>query len=510
MRILNLRNRILTFPLLLLCLALPSYSLTFPQDNLYSLRTEYLLDAGYLWSANSIYHPFGLFSLTDSANTPPEDDNCRWLYQFLNEIPSGFNSAYTKDKTLTGLSQIGLNTAYYRGEDFSSRGLAVQPYLWSGWIFRQHYYLQLYGRTTNEQQSLPHFTGVPRDIARAGMNTGEIDQAVAGYRNSWVNLEYGRFREIHGPLTEDNLFLSGNSPAYERLMLQLDFGKISYRYFFGYLETIEDTAFIDRYITSRSLQYSNRKNFVLGVEEVSILAGPDRNVDFAFLNPLSLHLEIDLNNRTNMGGRNYANAVWNIFADWLIRQNLRASFSLSLDEIKLEWQERAEGSPDIFAYLLKTAWTPVRNPFTLTLGAKYIRLSTYYGQHNYPYVNAVTRGEFIGNSLGNDADLLAASARIIFDIPLILETEIGMKRRGDNSLLENPYVEFNNPTIQSFPSGEMRKNFYLKTGLNYHLLKRCDIFFNSVFDLYHKGEDSSLLAWNIGLHYRFPEFIYSY
>ena len=327
-----------------------------------------------------------------------------------------------------------------------------------------------------------------------------------GYQDRWVNVEYGRSREIWGPMQEDNLVLSGNSPPYERLLAQLSLGKIKFRYFYGFLETVTNDEYdlVNRYITGRSIQYSNNKNLILGVSEVTILAGPYRTIDFAFFNPLALHLESDLNNHSSSGTRNYNNAIWALYCYWKCIPSIRLSASLAMDEITLEWQERKKGIPDRLGYFSRIAWTPFREPFGLTAIASYTRLDSYFGQHGYPYINFINRNGFLGNSIGNDADKISITLRLIFKFSTLVELELGRHRWGDNSLLENPYSAYPENIIQSFPSGDKCENNFLAIKIDSQLLSNLKVGFDGHIDLSHSGEDSSLEKYNFIFRYQLP------
>ena len=485
----------------------PAVAQTYPQDLDYSPRIETLLDAGVLWNINSLYHPLTCYS-PDSSSESSELETFSWLENYLLEYTT--KATQPTDTSRIGLniliaSGIGLN--YQAGAARAFEEVAFQPYFWLQAKFRNNWYSRIYIRATNEKESLPHFTGVPRDISRLGLNTGEIDQSVIGYQDKWVNVEYGRSREIWGPMVENNLILSGETPAYERLMTQLKLGRFTLRYQFGFLETIYDEEFINRYIVGKCLQYSNNKNLLIGIQEVSILMGPNRNLDLAYLNPLQFHLETDLNKRSTSSVLNYNNAIWTIHFDWLPLKSLRLSGSIAMDEFQLDQQDRNEGRPDVMGYLIRTSWTPLRKYQGLTLIAKYIKLDTYFGQHDYKYANFVDRGSFIGHPIGNDADQISAAVRMVFRYPLMMEIELGRRRWGDNSLLSNPYTIYPDFVQVSFPSGEKRENHYLTLKLNSQPLKYLSFSLDGQIDLSHSGEASSLEKYNFIIRYQLPIYL---
>ena len=59
---------------------------------------------------------------------------------------------------------------------------------------------------------------------------------------------------------------------------------------------------INRYITARGFEWTNKKSLIIGFSETVIYSGENRSFDIGYLNPISSHLEIELNNRLNIIG----------------------------------------------------------------------------------------------------------------------------------------------------------------------------------------------------------------
>ena len=377
-----------------------SVAATFPQDLEYSLYSDVLIDAGYIWQINSTFHPF-TSQLPDSNKSNCSSlDAFSWMNRYLNDYSC--KSAKVHKKTVDGLSIImipGLGLAKQTGEASIYDQMAMQPFFWTEASLQNNWYARLYLRFTNEVNSLPHYTGIRRDIARIGLNTGESDQALLGYKNKWAQIEYGRSREIWGFLASENLLLSGNSPPYEKLTLQLNYRHFTYRWFYGFLESrvSSDGLNINRYLAGRVLEYRNKHNFVMSVGEISVLAGPNRPLDWAFLNPLALHIEIEQNERENDVVANHSNGILFINTDWMVNPSLRLAGSLIIDDFQLDQKDRDEGDPDPVGCMAHIAWTPIKRHLGVTFFCNYIRIGTYTLPHSYRYTNLVSRGEMIGH-----------------------------------------------------------------------------------------------------------------
>jgi len=234
------------------------------------------------------------------------------------------------------------------------------------------------------------------------------------------------------------------------------------------------------------------------------LAGVNRPIDLAFLNPLAFHIETDLNDRSTSGEVNHNNAIWSFDLDWIPLKNLRFSGTFSIDEIKLDRTAQDLKEPNVLGYLARLAWTPRKKAPGLTFIAKWMRLDTYFFQHSYNYANFVDRDQLFGPPIGNDAEQISGAVRIVFGFPILTEIEFGRRRWGDNSIIDNPYTTYSEVFKGPFPSGEIRENRYFALRINSQLLKCLSISFNGQADLYHRGEDSSLERYDFLVRYQLP------
>ena len=70
-----------------------------------------------------------------------------------------------------------------------------------------------------------------------------------------------------------------------------------------------------RYITGRGIEWTNEKSMIVSLSEVVIYSGLNRAIDFAYFNPVSSHLEIEMNERQNQPSGKNANGVWQFSLD---------------------------------------------------------------------------------------------------------------------------------------------------------------------------------------------------
>ena len=72
-------------------------------------------------------------------------------------------------------------------------------------------------------------------------------------------------------------------------------------------------------------------------------------MDYSYLNPVSSHLEIELNNKQNFHGTGHGNGIWQLSIDWMLLNRLRISTNLSVDEFVLDHYQKKKGKNSSFA-----------------------------------------------------------------------------------------------------------------------------------------------------------------
>ncbi|SVD64707.1 uncharacterized protein METZ01_LOCUS417561, partial [marine metagenome] len=166
-----------------------------------------------------------------------------------------------------------------------SRNDGVAVYGFGHFTYQKHFFGYLYPRIVNEVNTFQRYSGVPRDISRGGFSSGETDLSGIGFQNRWVTLQVGRGRESWGAGNDIQLALSEDSPAYDYAMLGSDYGNLRVNYIHGFLESTAEG--INRYITARGMEWTNKKSLVIGVSETVIYSGLNRPLDMGYMNPIS-------------------------------------------------------------------------------------------------------------------------------------------------------------------------------------------------------------------------------
>ena len=81
-------------------------------------------------------------------------------------------------------------------------------------------------------------------------------------------------------------------------------------YFHSYL--VSDSLSYNRYVTGRGIEWSNQASLVVALSEIVIYSGENHPFDLSYMNPITTHLEIELNDLQNVIGTKSGNAVWHI------------------------------------------------------------------------------------------------------------------------------------------------------------------------------------------------------
>ena len=385
-------------------------------------KRKILMDSGETWSQNTIFGP------VRKINKENKSDSLIINSRFGTRIFSGARSIYG----------------------------------YGHFTFKKYFHGYLYSRIVSNPSLFPRYSGLPMDISRMGFSSGETDQSGICYENDWLIFQFGRGRQGWGAGHDIQLALSENSNSYDFGMLDLDFGKMKVRYFHGYLET--DSLFINRYITGRGIEWNNNRNLLLGLSEIVIYSGKNRILDFSYLNPISTHLEVELNNKQNDLGTDNGNGVWQFSMDYLILNNLKISYNFLYDEFVLDKVQKDKNKKSAGGNSLKLIYTPKfynSDNFT-NLYFSYIKVGTNTFRHEDGNNNFVHRNKPLGWYYGSDSrEFKVGMNSFIEKYNLYIDLSCGKSDLGDNSITERPYSGYTSYFSDLFPSGNVEKISFL-------------------------------------------------
>ena len=403
---------------LLLCQTIPNEFKEFH-------KRKILVDSGKDWHRNSIFGPSRIINSTSKTDSLVINSRFGVL-------------AFTKARAFYGFGHF---------------------------TYKNNFHGYLYSRVVNNPNLFERYSGIPRDISRYGFTSGETDQSGICFENEWLIFQFGRGRESWGAGNDIHLGLSENSNAYDYGMLDLDFGDLRVRYFNGYLET--DSLFVNRYVTGRGVEWNNKKNFLFALSEVVIYSGKNRVIDFSYLNPISTHLEIELNDKQNDLGTDSGNGIWQLSMDYLLRSNVRFSFNYLFDEFVLDKVQKDANKNSEGGYSLKILHSSkVFSKYNISnIYFSMIKIGTNTFRHEDGNNNFVSRGKPLGWNHGSDGRESKLGLNLYNDrISMLINASIGRRELGINSITKNSYRPYESYFSAPFPSGDFRKIFFFQLG----------------------------------------------
>jgi len=396
---------------------------------------------------------------------------CIWSPKILHsqEIPNEFFK-FQSNKILNDAGENGstLSTfgpSRYKAPAQSSDSLWIESRfgIWSDqnatalygfghFRYKKHFYAYLYPRVVKNPSYFQRYSGIARDIERGGFSSGETDLSGIGFQNDWLIFQMGRGRQSWGSGESIQLALGEQSAPYDYTMLGLDFGQIRARYFHGFLETVNES--INRYIAGRGVEWTNKRSLTIGLSEIAIYSGENRPIDVGYFNPISTHLEIELNDRLNALGTGSANAVWQCSIDWRPLENVRLSGNLLYDEFVLDKIQFDEGKENGMAYSVKAVYSLTNNESITSFYLSNIKVGTPTFRHGSGYNNFIQRQKPLGWIHGSDGQELKIGLNYFNRKNIIGMIEAGIRSSGEESITQRPYDQYEDYLAGPFPSGE--------------------------------------------------------
>ena len=409
------------------------FSQDIPSEFLSHALYDMQLDVGYGWSANA------LGPLT-------------WQDIEIKNVSS-------KDSLLIN-NRFGLGI-------FKSKNLILfNPYLYTRLVINKTFYTYLFSRAVsdNDNFNIKGYSADRLERKRFGLTSAENDLAGFGFKNDWLKLQYGRGREVLGKNNKINLVLSENSPSLDYGLIGFQYKRFQARYFHGFLENHNG---VNRYINGRSLNYNNDSNFMISLSEIIIYSGLNRPIDFAYLNPIASHLEIEFNNRQNTPNTGSGNAVWLVSSDYLYNSAIRITGNLLIDELILDQEQKKIGKNNGFGYSfrLSRAWNLKK--YFYGISAHYLNIGSKVFKHENGYNNFSSRGKPLGWKYGSNGLEYGLSMHYLSLQNVMIQLNYGKRIVGDQTILLNPYLSYDNYNSLNKIENPIYDSNYLDISINY-------------------------------------------
>ena len=407
----------------------------FPQDFFEYHMQKYEYDIGNEWTNNSTLEPFA----------------------YDNYVSNNLEDS----------SSIHFSAGVF--PSFKDNHFSNAVYFWGRTQLNENIYIYLYPRIVSDPNSYERFSGIPRPRRRYGFNSGESDLAGLVYENQNLSFQISRGRQIWGAGNNLQIGLGEKTPPYDFGLLKLYLKNFQYRIFNGFLENKDN---FNRYITGRAIEWSNKKSMVISLSEIAVYSGLNRPFDIAYLNPISTHLEIELNDRQNQLGTDSGNAIWQFSYDVLIKNNFRFSGNFLVDEFVIDEVEKDIGKINGIGWSTGLHWTPIKtDKYILSTSASWIRIGTHTFRHESGYNNFIHRNMPLGWEGGSDLEEIIGSINLYRPNNYLFNINFGWKEYGENTILFRPYDPYKDYKSGPFPSGEIVNNTFLSANAYYKFSK---------------------------------------
>jgi hypothetical protein len=274
--------------------------------------------------------------------------------------------------------------------------------------------------------------------------TGVFDQAYANIDLGYFHLLLGRDHLRWGPGRQDVLLLSDRIPPFDMAKLEGSLGSFRLIFFAATLDQfrVADNGFqARRYLSGHRINLKLGFGLEMGISEVVLYGGEDRDPEPYYLNPL-LPYYGEQHNRSRDD-----NILWSFDLALSSFRNKEVYFELLVDDFQYDFE--SEPHQTGFQLGLKYA-----DPFGLErscFNVEYTKINDWvYGQ-NKPWNVYTYHGRGIGSVLGPDADRwhLRLLYHFTQDVDLALSAEYRRKGEGRIDIAQSSAV----PDSDKFPSG---------------------------------------------------------
>lgn len=300
-----------------------------------------------------------------------------------------------------------------------------------------------------------------------------VSQSGFGYQNDWVLFQLGRGNEDWSAGNNINLALSENSELYDYLLLMSNYGRVRVNYIHGFLGI--KNGKVNRYINARGLEWTNKKFLVLGLSEIIVYSGINRSLDIGYVNPISTHLEVELNNRLNVIGDQSSNAVWQIHSDILIKQRSRISINYLFDEFVLD-KDIEKGKEHGRGYSVKYSYSvPFSEGYILNFSIFKVLIGTPTFRHRNGTNNFIAKNKPLGWEHGSDGTENGFGLSFSNENKYLFNIKMGTVKSGEESISSRPFDTYKDYLFGDFPSGNILHSNYFSVKLFWLLFPRVEI-----------------------------------
>ncbi|KPL01323.1 MAG: hypothetical protein AMJ91_00130 [candidate division Zixibacteria bacterium SM23_73_3] len=293
--------------------------------------------------------------------------------------------------------------------------------------------------------------------------TGVLDEAYANIDFGYFRLLLGRDHIRWGPGREDVLLLSDQIPPFDMIKLEGGVGSFKLAYFATVLDQVYfpplhhrlSGFWAKRYLSGHRLNLKLKMGVEMGISEVVLYGGNNRDIEPYYLNPLLPYYGEQFNQDMD------DNILWSFDIVLSMFKNKELYFELLIDDFQYDF----ESEPHQTGFQVGLNYA---EPFGLRrsyVNLEYTKINNWvYGQ-NKPWNRYTYHGWGMGSILGPDADRWSFELIYHFtkDIDLAFLEEYRRKGEGRIDLPQTSAV----PSSKKFPSGVVEYTNQSKFMLTY-------------------------------------------
>jgi len=288
--------------------------------------------------------------------------------------------------------------------------------------------------------------------------TGVLDQAYANIDLKYLRLLLGRDHLRWGPGGEDVLLLSGQIPPFDMVKAEARFGSFKFVYFTTVLDQIrdEERSFdAKRYLAGHRLNMKLKFGVQMGISEVVLYGGENRNPEPYYLNPLLPFYGEQYGNDKD------DNVLWSFDIALSTFRNKEIYFELLVDDFQYDFKSE----PQQTGFRLGLNWAQPLGWERSYARLEYAKINNFvYGQVQ-PWNVYTYHGWGMGSMLGPDADRWFFRLLYHFtkDMDLSVSGQVTRKGEGRIEAFAVPAV----PYPDKFPSGVVEHSNQYRFGFVY-------------------------------------------
>ena len=394
---------------------------------------------------------------------------------------------------LTGIKKNNKNIHILniRGFSFGSSSHPIELSNFSYIMFEKYFYIYL---------NIKYNEGEPSYLLNDKINKNKLNQnkiifdmSGIGFKKDWINVQIGKGREKWGAGENIELALSNNSDPYNYFKLFSNYGNVRVNYLHGSLESLPNN--INRYLTAKGIEWSNKKSILIALSETIIYSGTNRNLDISYLNPIGSHLEVELNNRLNSNVIGNTNAVWQIHTEFLFKKKIRFSLNFLIDEFVID-PDIEIGKENGTAYSTRLSYSLMNTQkHLITSYLQNIKIGTPTFRHGNGFNNFVNNSSPLGWKKGSDSKEFTFGLIYSNKNSTLFEIKFGSLLSGDENILRRNYEPYNDYLKGPFPSGIVHENLFLN--FDYQWIVRDNFVLSSLINLTNKNNNEIIIGLSI-------------